>query len=518
MSVLKNTAVVAAFTSLSRVLGLVREMFQSRLIGAGWEQSAFALAFAIPNMARRLFGEGALTAAFVPVFRCELEADESLERARRLARAVLTMALLMLGSVVILAVIGITGALFWEEALSPRASLTLRLTRLLIPYMLFICAGAFGMGVLNAFGRFAAAAMMPSILNIFWITGLAIVCFFPGLSVTARVEAVSVAILIAGFVQMSFMFRAMAKKGIPPKPTFKGWRDAPVRLVWRNMAIACVGAGAVQINYMLDQVLAQWASPWAAGVIGYADRLMELPLGVVGTAFGTVLLPTFSAAFAKGDVESAREAFRSSTRSMLFVVIPAAVGLVALSPEITSLIYKGGAFDDIAVVRVARAVACYSIGLACFCFMKTITPWFHAQKDMKTPLAVAVKMVFANATLNILAVWLLPVEWRHVGLAASTVLCALASSVFLAAIASRRSGPMGFRSLALPVGKMLLSAFLMVAALCALRGCMAGLTVGWQLAMLIPVGAIVYITMEALIDRASMSLLVSEFRSKRRSR
>ena len=495
----------------------MREMFQSRLIGAGWEQSAFALAFAIPNMARRLFGEGALTAAFVPVFRGELEADASLERARHLARAVLTMAVLMLASVVALSVIGITGALFWEDLLSDRARLTLRLTRLLIPYMLFICAGAFGMGVLNAFGRFAAAAMMPSILNVFWIAGLGAVCFFPGLSVTARIEIVCVAILLAGFVQMSFMFRGMAKKGIAPKPVFKGWSDAPVKLVWRNMAVACIGAGAVQINYLLDQILAQWASPWAAGVIGYADRLMELPLGIVGTAFGTVLLPTFSAAFAKGDVASARESFISSTRSMLFVVLPAATGLVSLSPDITSLIYKGGAFDDAAVIRVANAVACYSVGLSFFCFMKTITPWFHAQKDMKTPLKVAVRMVFANATLNVLSVWLLPVEFRHVGLAASTVVCSAASCVWLAAIASRRNGPLGMRALVRPVGKMVLSALAMSVVIALARDFLTArsFAMGPKLAIIIPFGAVVYLAIEAIFDRSSLKMLFRELRHGR---
>ena len=149
--VLKNTAVVGAMTALSRVLGLVREMFQSRLIGAGVEQSAFVLAFAIPNMMRKLFGEGALTAAFVPVFRGEVEAQR-MESARRLARAVMTMSLLMLAAVSALAVVGLSAALHWGTAFSERTSLTLRLTRILVPYMVFICGSAFGMGVLNALG------------------------------------------------------------------------------------------------------------------------------------------------------------------------------------------------------------------------------------------------------------------------------------------------------------------------------------------------------------------------------
>ena len=338
-SILKNTAVVAFLTACSRVLGLVREMLQSRLVGAGVEQSAFTVAFAIPNMARRMFGEGALTAAFVPVFKGELEADASLERARRLSRAVMTMTMLILAAGVILAWCIIGGA-FWcggDAFLSGKWGLTLRYLRLLIPYMLFICAAAFGMGVMNSFGRFAAAALMPSILNIVWIVALAVLLFVVGdsLDVRGKVAAICVAILVAGFLQMAFMMRAMAKKGIPPWPSFKDWRSENVRLVWRNMAIGCVGAGAVQINYMLDQALALKANEWAAGVIGYADRLMELPLGIVGTAFGTVLLPTLSGFFARGDEDGARAAFVSSTRNMLLVVLPAAVALVVLAPEMT---------------------------------------------------------------------------------------------------------------------------------------------------------------------------------------
>ncbi len=527
--ILRNTAVVAALTACSRVLGLVREMLQSRLVGAGVEQSAFAVAFAMPNMARRMFGEGALTAAFVPVFRGELEADESLERARRLARAVMTMTMLMLAAGVLLAWCLIGGA-FWAGGgtwLSGKWALTLEYVRLLIPYMLFICAAAFGMGVMNAFGRFAAAALMPSILNVAWIGALTALMILTGggtdaaFSVRRRLVWVCSAILVAGALQMAFMLRAMAKKGITPLPTFRGWRDGSVRLVWRNMAIGCAGAGAVQINYMLDQLLALKASDWAAGAIGYADRLMELPLGIVGTAFGTVLLPTFSGFFAKGDEDGARSAFVSSTRNMLLLVLPAAVALVVLAPEITRLVYHGGKFDDVAVTRVARAVACYSAGLAFFCVQKTLTPWFQAQKDMKTPLAVSVKMVFLNATLNVLAVFLLPVEWRHVGLAASTVFCAGVACVWLAVLARRKNGALGLVALVRPVGRTLAASAAMGAALWAAR---AGLvSCGWtgvwanvvQLGMLVVFGAMVYFGTHFLFARRTFAARLRALRRRR---
>ncbi|MBR2838743.1 MAG: murein biosynthesis integral membrane protein MurJ, partial [Kiritimatiellae bacterium] len=427
--VLGHVFTVGGFTALSRVLGLVREMMQSRLIGAGVEQSAFTLAFALPNMARKLFGEGALTAAFVPVFK-GLVANGEVEAARRLARAVLTMLLMILGSAVVLVVAGL-GVWSGCSGLSPRAELTLRLVRILFPYMVFICGAAFGMGVLNALGRFVEGAVMPAFLNLVWIAALAALLFFPGLPLSSRVTVVCWAILAGGAAQMAFLFHCMAKRGYSPRLTLSGFRDSNVALVWRNTAIAAMGAGAVQVNCMLDQVLAQMAAPWAAGVIGYAERLMDLPLGVVGVAFGTVLLPTFAGLFAKGDAAGAQQALASSATNLMFVMLPAAAGMCLLAPEITSVIYEGRAFDAQATVRVSRALAVYALGLGFYGVQKALIPWFQAQKDMKTPLHVSVCTVALNAVLNILAVALLPQEWRHVGLAASTVACAAAGCALL---------------------------------------------------------------------------------------
>ena len=481
--ILKNTATVGAFTALSRVLGLAREMLQSRFIGAGMEQSAFTLAFAIPNMARKLFGEGALTAAFVPVFKGEVEA-QAMEHARHLARAVMTMALLMLGAIVALAFLGLETVVHFRVGLemTERTLLTVRLVKTLLPYMIFI---------LNAMGRFKASSAMPCLLNVFWIGILVWICFHPDLRLDQRIHRVSMTILVAGAVQMAFMLWCMHRAGITPGLTLKGWADEKVRLVWKNTSIAAMGAGAVQINYMLDQILGQIAAPWAAGVVGYAERLMDLPLGVIGVAFGTVLLPTFSGLFAKGDVEGAREAFVSSSRQMLFVMVPAAVGLGVLAPEVTTVIYKGGAFDAMAVTRVSRAVAVYAVGLGFFGLQKSLVPWFQAQNDMKTPLRTSVYTVCLNAVLNILAVFCLPVEWRHVGLAASTTLCAGCGCVLLACAARRRNGSLGLERLVVPVLKMLLGSALMAAALFAVKVGVKGLPI-FRLALAIAAGAVVY--------------------------
>ena len=214
---LKNTFTVGAFTALSRVLGLVREMLQSRLIGAGMEQSAFTLAFAIPNMARKLFGEGALTAAFVPIFTKTLNGDgaesdraANLAAAARLARSVMTMVLLMLAAIVLLAFGVLDVVANFREELGiqdiERFKLTASLVKTLLPYMIFICGAAFGMGVLNSLGRFKASSFMPCLLNLCWIGVLAGMLFFPKLSLSQRIHWVCFAILFAGVVQMCFLF------------------------------------------------------------------------------------------------------------------------------------------------------------------------------------------------------------------------------------------------------------------------------------------------------------------------
>lgn len=428
--VLKNAFTVGSFTALSRVFGLVREMLQSRLMGAGMEQSAFALSFALPNMMRKLFGEGALTAAFIPVFKDSLENDGH-KRAEKLARAVMTTVTLFLLTAVVSCLV-VTGVLS-NYVTSPRGVLMLQLCSILFPYMLAICGAAFGMAVLNSLGRFKASGFMPVILNLVWIAALSILLFLPSdaLSLAARARYISFAVLIGGFSQMVFIFVCMHRAGVKPLPLFSFWRNEKVLLVWRNLGIGALGAGAVQINYMLDQVLAQAASPWAAGVIAYAERLMDLPLGIIGVSFGTVLLPAFSGCFAKGDVDGAKIAFKESVNNQMFLMLPAAAGLFVLSSEVTSLIYEGGKFSELDTLRVSRAVMAYTAGLAFFGLQKALVPWFQAQKDMKTPLKVSVVSVIINAILNILAVSLLPEEYRYVGLALSTVVCSFLSSAQL---------------------------------------------------------------------------------------
>ncbi len=490
----RHVGTVGLFTMASRVLGLVREWLMAHFVGAGLESSAFYVAFAIPNFARRLFGEGALTSAFVPVFKGLAERDR-MDAARRLARAVATMAWLLLGAFVVLGVLALSGLVSgWDSVLAawnaaegpwnaipslwphllpdwPAMPATvlpmLRLLRIMLPYALFICAAAFGMGVLNALGRFAAAAFAPCLLNLVWIGTLLSILLVPGLDLYARVRLLAWAVVAAGVLQMAFLLWCARRRGVSLAPSREGWRDDETRLVWRNTATAIVGAGAIQINALLDQVLAMSAAPWAPSAIAYADRLMELPLALFGTAFGTVLLPTFAGHFSRGDGEGAAAALRAGVRDMAILMLPSAVGLAVLAPDATRALFEHGEFGPESTIRVARAVAMYSAGLCFFGLAKALTPWFHAQNDMRTPLRVSVRMVVANFALNLLSVLCLPVEWRHVGIAASTVVCSAASCAWLLVLARRRNGPLGLGALRAPLARTALAAVLMGAALLA---------------------------------------------------
>lgn len=455
----RSVTKVSGFTGLSRILGLAREVLTSRLVGASLEQSAFVFAFTIPNLFRKLFGEGALSSAFVPVFKAQVE-QARLEEAERLAKAVASMVFLLLAALCAVGMVVLSVLLPMFEP-GGRVAVTMRLTRTMLPYAVMICTAAFGMGILNAFGRFGRAAFAPAILNIVWIATLVGLFFFPELSLYRRVSIVSWAVLLAGLLQMVFLLSSVRRTGIRVGLTFEGWFDREVRVVWRNTFIGALGMGAVQINLVLDNALALWAAPWAPAAISYAERLVYLPLGVVATAFATVLLPTLAGAFARNEVEEAKGTLRRSAEDVLLLTLPAGLGLALLSQDIVAVVYQGGAFTPEDTVHVSRALMCYAPGLLVFSLNKILNPWFYAQQDMKTPLKVAVVMVGANLVLNVALVLTLPVGWKHAGIAGSTVFCSLVASFILAWKARASHGLMGFGRLVRPLIRMGLAAVLM---------------------------------------------------------
>ncbi len=445
---LKATAVVSLFTGLSRMLGLVREMLMAFFFGTSLAKSAFDVAFRIPNLFRQLFGEGALSAAFVPVFTACL-AQEGRAAANRLAGRVFSLLLAALVSISAAGLL-VVWAVMRFCPLTSRPSAVLPLLAIMLPYLIFICLVALCMGVLNSVRHFALPAATPILLNVTWMLALFLVCPRFGTTPAARIYGVAWGILLAGVLQLAVQFPVLRRFGALPDFRALTWRGPHVTRVVALMAPAAIGMGLHQINIVIDGILALWVATWAPAALTYAERLIYLPLGVFATALGTVLLPTFSEQAALADHATLRRTFRDAMSGLLLIMIPAAAGLAALGVPIVRLVFEwhGGEFDADSTLLTARALWFYAPGLIVFSMYKVIVPVFYAIQDTRTPVRIGVAAVGANLTLNILFVLTWPAGYQHAGLACATVLASCLNCAWLGAIVSRRVGVLGWGTLA----------------------------------------------------------------------
>lgn len=418
-SVTKSSGVIAVMTMLSRCLGLLRDMLMAGLFGTGIKMSAFVIAFTIPNLFRRLFGEGALSAAFVPVF-IETRRQSGEKEAWRLARRIITIVAALLAVLVLLGLFLIDWVLAeWNPDGMPGA--VLPLLRIMLPYMFFICLAALAMAILNSFKRFAVPAAMPCVLNIIWISALLFVVPQTVGSPAGKIEVVAWAVLIAGAAQLLGQLPSLWRRGYRPGIDFD--LSAPkVRRIFILMGPAALGLAVTQINVVIDRILAAWVAPWGPAALFFSERLIYLPLGVFATAMGTALLPALSEHVAKKDGAGLVDTLTISVRNILLVLIPAAIGLFALSDPIIDLLFGWGAFDTASTAQTAIALRFYAPGLIFFGLAKLLVPTFYAHQDTKTPVKLSVLTVFLNLTLNITFVLTWPANMKHAGLAFATVL------------------------------------------------------------------------------------------------
>lgn len=460
---LRSTAAVGFWTAVSRSLGFVREVLMAVFFGTSLAKSAFDVAFTIPNLFRRLFGEGALSAAFVPVMTRTLARDGVGEVNRLISRMMtllaVTLAVLVGGGLLL-----ITGLLNADLELGERAAAVLPLLRIMLPYMFFICLVALCMSILNAFHHFVVPAATPVLLNVVWILVLLYISPLFGTQPSERIVGVAYGILAAGGVQLAVQLPVLLKYGVRIRPDF-GWRDAHVRKVLLLMGPAALGMGIHQVNVCIDRVLALWAAEWAPAALTFSERLLYLPLGVFATALGTVLLPTFSRqAFTEGHERIGRT-LSSAAGNLMLVMIPSAVGLGVLALPIVNLAFQwqGGAFDADSAFLTARALRFYAPGLVVFSLYKMLVPAFYALHDTRTPVRVGVAVVGLNLVLNVLFVLTWPLEYKHAGLACATVLSSLVNSIVLARILRGRLGRIDWRPVAVVSAKALLASAVMAA-------------------------------------------------------
>jgi len=409
-------------TLISRVLGLVRDMVFARFgVDAGMD--AFFVAFKIPNFMRRLFAEGAFSQAFVPVlseYKTQRDHAEVKSLVDRVAGTLLGMlGLLVLAGVLASPVVVMVFAPgFWSDPL--KFDLAAYMLRFTFPYLLFMAMVAFAAGILNSYGRFAAAAFAPVWLNVVLIaTALLLAPKFE-----QPMVAVSWGVLLAGFVQLVFLLPALARIRLLPRPRW-GLRDAGVRKVLKLMVPGIIGSSVSQINLLFDTLLASFLITGSVSWLYYADRLVEFPLGIFGIALATVILPVLSRAHASDSPQEFSRTLDAGLRWVLLIGLPAAAGLIVLSQAAVSTLFEYGDFQAGDVKMAGLALVAYGIGLPGFMLVKILAPAFFSRQDTKTPVRIAIRAMVANMVMNVVFVVplvLLKVPGAHAGLALATAL------------------------------------------------------------------------------------------------
>ncbi len=432
----RAAGVVGFWTVLSRVLGFVRDMVVALALGAGLGSDAFFVAFRIPNLLRRLFAEGALSAAFIPTFVETLQRDGKHE-ATRLASKVMTF------SAIVLALVTAAG-IFWSPLvvtltakgfvdIPEKFALTVQLNRVMFPYIFFISLVALMSGVLNSVGHFAAPAAAPVLLNICMI---AAVTLSGSLFGREPVYALAWGVVIAGILQLVLQIPFLSLTGMRLRPDF-GFNEPGMKRIGRLFVPAALAGAVYQINVLVGTILASMLPTGSISWLWYADRLVELPLGIFAIAFGTAVLPSMSRLAGNGDMKGLAGSISFALRLIAFFIVPASVGLIVLSEPIVAVLFQRGLFTATDTLRTAEALRWYAVGLWAFSGLKVVTQAFFSLKDTTTPFRTAVIAV----VVNLVAGLLLMGPMAHRGLALATSLSAAANLLILFYILDRRLRP-----------------------------------------------------------------------------
>ncbi|MCY4207394.1 MAG: murein biosynthesis integral membrane protein MurJ [Roseovarius sp.] len=392
---LSGILTVSSWTLLSRILGFIRDVLIAGLIGPGPLMDAFVAAFRLPNMFRRFFAEGAFNAAFVPMFSKKLETGKDAAEFASLALSCLSIAVLILTGMAMVfmpALVWLTAEGFHGDQ---RFDITVEFGRIVFPYIIFISLAALFSGALNAAGRFAAAAAAPVLLNVMLVAAMS--------AAWATGHDVSLALVwtipFAGVAQLVLVWHAAGRAGIRIRPARPRWTPEISRLI--KIAIpAALAGGVVQVNLLVGQLVASYYDN-AISWLYTADRLYQLPLGVIGISIGIVLLPTLSRKLAEDDKVGGREALSRAAEIALALTIPAAVALIVIPYPLVSVLFQRGAFTEEDSVATALALSIYGIGLPAFVLQKILQPVFFARENTRSPLNYALISMFLNAILAV---------------------------------------------------------------------------------------------------------------------
>jgi putative peptidoglycan lipid II flippase len=423
MSLVRNTATIGGLTLVSRIAGFVRDMLMAQFVGAGFANDAFLIAWRLPNLFRALFAEGAFASAFVPMFNREVgREDGGLPAALDFAEQVLAILfpIVFLFTILMMAaaapiVWAMTGG--FPDGGPDKFALAVMLTRITFPYLALISLVSLLGGILNSVDRFWVNAAAPILLNICMIIGLV---FFRGSTPVETAYTQAISVTVSGVAQLAWLVWACARAGTSlriRRPRLNPKVRQLLHIIWP----AALGAGAVQFNLLLSTSLAARFLPQGAvSYLYYADRLNQLPLGLIGIGVGTAMLPGLSRQIGAGDNASANTTQNRAIELSLVLTLPATAALLVAALPIIQALLQHGAFKMADTIASAHALAAFSLGLPAYILIKVLVPGFHARSDTRTPVRIALVAMLANLVGNLILIWPL----QHVGLALSTAISA----------------------------------------------------------------------------------------------
>ncbi len=430
----KAATTIGMGTLLSRILGFFRDMVIAHFFGAGMAADAFFVAFRIPNLWRRLVGEGSMTISFIPVY-TEYLTQRSEEETREVTHIAFTIAGVIL---LILTLLGIFFSPILIQVIAPgfvqipeKFQLTVTLNQIIFPYLFFMGLFALCMGILNSHRYFFAPAIAPIFLNISII--VSVFLFYQ----TFRIPVMTLAlgVLAGGVFQFLFQIPFLRKKRITFRLNFN-FRHPAIKRIGQLMVPGMIGTAVYQLNIFVDTIFASFLPSGSVSYLFFADRLMEFPLGIFAIAIGMASLPSLSGLAAQGKMEELKGTLSFTFRLVSFISIPAMVGLIALKTPIVNLLFQRGLFDTSATEKTAFALLFYSVGLWAIAGSRTIVPAFYSLQDTWTPLKIALICLGANIIFN--AIFIIPL--KHAGLALAT---SLSSTLNLILLSKKLSSKLG---------------------------------------------------------------------------
>jgi putative peptidoglycan lipid II flippase len=429
----RSAGVIGLATMTSRLLGLVREQVQAFLFGAGDAMDAFLVAFRVPNLVRDLFAEGAMSAAFVPTLTRAL-ASAGRARAWRLANSVINALLLVTGVIVCAAIVFAEPlvAIFAADfaAVPGKFELTVRLTRVMVPFLSLVAIAAALMGILNSLNRFFIPALSPAMFNIGSIVcAVALTPLAPSLGIDP-IMALAIGTLVGGLGQAVIQIPLLYREGFAYQPTLD-WRDEGLRHMLLLMAPGTVGLAATQINVFVNTILATGEGTGAVSWLNYAFRLMYLPIGLFGVSIATATTPAVARLAAEADLPKIRATVGHAISLMLLLNLPATVGLVVLARPIVQVIFERGSFTPADTLATAAALQCYAAGLVGYSVVRIVSPTFYALDRSRIPVMISVGSVVLNVVLNLTLVQVMGYRGLALGTSVTALLNAAAQLWFL---------------------------------------------------------------------------------------